>query len=67
MAHNTKKADFLAMLANLNNPKLKTNSGSVYLYDETQSYEIYRASNMKESGIISAMNQAAKFRAWMCG
>lgn len=65
MAHMTKKADFLSMLVNLTNPKLKTFRGSVYLSDEKQSYEIYKASNMEESGIISAMNQCQKYRKWM--
>lgn len=66
MAHMTKKADFLAMVAGLDNPKLKTFRGSVYLYNgETYLAEIYRASNMKESGILSSMNQLAKYRKWM--
>ena len=66
MAHMTKKADFLAMIAGLDNPNLKTFRGSVYLYDgETYLAEIYRASNMKEQGILSSMNQLAKYRKWM--
>ena len=66
MAHMTKKADFLAMVAGLDNPKLKTFRGSVYLYNgETYLAEIYRSSNMKESGILSSMNQLAKYRKWM--
>lgn len=65
MAYMTKKSDFVSMLKNLTNPKLKTFRGSVYLYDEKQSYEIYKASNMKESGLISAMNQCQKYRKWM--
>lgn len=66
MAHMTKKADFLAMIAGLDNPKLKTFRGSVYLYNgETCIAEIYRASNMKESGILSSMNQLTKYRKWM--
>lgn len=66
MAHMTKKADFLAMIAGLDNPKLKTFRGSVYLYNgETFIAEIYRASNMKESGILSSMNQLTKYRKWM--
>lgn len=66
MAHMTKKADFLAMIACLDNPNLKTFRGSVYLYNgETYLAEIYRASNMKEQGILSSMNQLAKYRKWM--
>lgn len=66
MAHMTKKADFLSMIAGLDNPKLKTFRGSVYLYNgETYLAEIYRASNMKEQGILSSMNQLAKYRKWM--
>lgn len=66
MAHMTKKADFLAMIAGLDNPNLKTFRGSVYLYNgETYLAEIYRASNMKEQGILSSMNQLAKYRKWM--
>lgn len=66
MAHMTKKADFLAMIAGLDNPKLKTFRGSVYLYNgETYLSEIYRASNIKEQGILSSMNQLAKYRKWM--
>lgn len=66
MAHMTKKADFLAMISGLDNPKLKTFRGSVYLYNgEIYLAEIYRASNMKESGILSSMNQLTKYRKWM--
>lgn len=66
MAHMTKKADFLAMIAGLDNPKLKTFRGSVYLYNgETYLAEIYRASSIKEQGILSSMNQLAKYRKWM--
>lgn len=66
MAHMTKKADFLSMIAGLDNPKLKTFRGSVYLYNgEAYLAEIYRASNMKEQGILSSMNQLAKYRKWM--
>lgn len=66
MAHMTKKADFLAMVSGLDNPKLKTFRGSVYLYNgETYLAEIYRARNIKEQGILSSMNQLAKYRKWM--
>jgi hypothetical protein len=66
MAHMTKKADFLAMIAGIDNPNLKTFRRSVYLYNgETYLAEIYRASNMKEQGILSSMNQLAKYRKWM--
>ena len=68
MAHNTKKADFIKMVSEMNTPTLRTFRGSVYLRDGkdvTTEVEIYRASNMKETGIICSMNQAAKFRGWM--
>lgn len=65
MAHMTKKADFLSMVVNLIDPKITTFRGSVYLSDENQSYEVYKASNMEEAGIISAMNQSQKYRKWM--
>lgn len=68
MAHNTKKADFIKLVSGMKTPTLRTFRGSVYLRDgkdTTTEVEIYRASNMKEAGIISSMNQSAKFRAWM--
>lgn len=68
MAHCMKKVEFLALVANMNNPRLRTFRGSVYLRDGdnvAKEIEIYRASNMKEEGIISSMNKSTKFRNWM--
>ncbi|HDT4050863.1 TPA: hypothetical protein QHN36_003527 [Enterobacter bugandensis] len=66
MAHMMKKAEFLALLPTVETPKLKSFRGSVYLYDgDQQVAEIYRASNMREEGIICAMNQSGKYRAWL--
>lgn len=68
MAHMMKKTDFVALVKGMQTPKLKTFRGSVYLRDgdNTESeVEIYQASNMKEEGIISAMNQSAKYRSWL--
>ncbi|QAX92276.1 hypothetical protein HWC07_gp024 [Pantoea phage vB_PagM_LIET2] len=68
MAHMMKKADFLNLVTTMKEPRLKTFRGSVYLRDgdSTESeVEIYQASNMKEEGIISAMNQSSKYRGWM--
>ena len=68
MAHCMKKVEFMALVANMNNPRLRTFRGSVYLRDGdnvAKEIEIYRASNMKEEGIISSMNKSTKFRNWM--
>lgn len=68
MAHCMKKVEFLALIANMSNPRLRTFRGSVYLRDGdsvAKEIEIYRASNMKEEGIISSMNKSTKFRNWM--
>lgn len=68
MAHRMKKAEFLATAAKLANPKLRSFRGSVYLRDgndSTTEIEIYRACNMQESGIISAINQAGTYGAWL--
>lgn len=66
MAHMMKKVDFLALVENVKEPRLKTFRGSVYLYDgEKYVDEIYRASNLKETGIMSAMNQSFKYKKWM--
>ncbi|EBK0477639.1 hypothetical protein D3K51_17985 [Salmonella enterica] len=68
MAFMTKKADFLKLTAGMTRPTLKTFRGSVYLRDNNDpstEVEIYRASNMREEGIISSMNQSAKYRKWL--
>ena len=68
MAHMTKKADFLKMIENMTSPMLRTFRGSVYLRDNSDTkteIEIYRASNMEESGITSSINQSAKYRNWI--
>ena len=66
MAHMMKKVDFLALVKTVEEPRLKTFRGSVYLYDGNKYVEeVYRASNMKEAGILSSMNQLNKYRKWM--
>lgn len=66
MAHMMKKAEFLNLVKDCGFAHLKTFRGSVYLYDrEIQVAEVYCASNIQESGIISAMNQSIKYRKWM--
>lgn len=70
MAFNTKKADFIKMISDMKNPCTFSRHGSVYLrdggaFDGGESTEIYRASNMQESGMISATNQASKFNRWI--
>lgn len=66
MAHMMKKDNFLDLVFKCGCPKLKTFRGSVYLYDrELQIAEVYCASNIKEAGVISAMNQSKKYRKWM--
>lgn len=68
MAHMMKKADFQDLVKGMKSPALKTFRGSVYLRDGdnvSSQVEIYCASNMKESGIISAWNQSDKYSRWM--
>lgn len=71
MAFNTKKADFIKMIAGMKTPNVFSRQGSVYLIDGNRfsshipELEIYRASTMQEPGLISSFNQAAKFRKWM--
>lgn len=69
MAHMMKKVDFLNLAGGMSSVYFRTFRGSVYIRDgrdNTESeVEIYRASNMEEAGIISAMNQCAKYRKWM--
>lgn len=68
MAHMMKKAEFLSLVTTMEKPALRSFRGSVYLRDGEKvatEVEIYRACNMQEAGIISAMNQSAKYRAWM--
>lgn len=71
MAHMMKKAEFLKVISNWNEVSFRTFRGSVYIRNgekNTESeIEIYRASNMEESGIICAMNQSRKYRAWTMG
>ena len=66
MAHMMKKEEFLNLIKKCEFAQLKTRHGSVYLYDrEIQVAEVYRASNMQETGIICALNQSMKYRKWM--
>lgn len=68
MAFNTKKIDFLKMVATMKEPHVRQRFSSVYLIDgkdDDSKIEIYRACTMMEEGIISAMNQSTKFRNWL--
>lgn len=68
MAHMMKKADFLALAEKMANPKVMSFRGSVLLRDGNDNateVEVYRACTMEESGLISAMNQATKYRRWL--
>lgn len=66
MSHMMKKADFLKLVENKNDLKIVSRMGAVFLYNaDSLLAEIYRASNMKEEGIICGMNQAAKYRKWL--
>jgi len=66
-AHMMKKADFLKLVGGMQNPRVFSNRGRVYLRDclDESEVEIYCASNMEEAGLISAGNQTMKYRAWM--
>lgn len=68
MAFNTKKIDFLAIVSGMQTPRVFSRSSSVFVVDdnnESNKVEIYRASNMQEEGLCSAMNQSSKFRNWL--
>lgn len=68
MAHMMRKVEFMNVVSKMSNVYFRTFRGSVYIRDgqsNTESeIEVYRASNMKEEGILSAMNQCNKYRAW---
>lgn len=66
MANMMKKADFLKLAGKLTNPRVKSHRHGVLLMDGNKvQEEIYVASSFNEVGIISAMNQAAKYRGWL--
>lgn len=66
MAHMMKKVDFLKLAGKLDNPRVKSHRHGVLLMDGNKMQEeIYAASSFNEAGIISAMNQAAKYRGWL--
>lgn len=68
MLNKMTKADFLLKIKSMESPSIKTERSSVYLYDyknQEKRIEVYRASTMQEPGVISAMNQAGKFRKWI--
>lgn len=69
MAHMMKKAEFLAVVAKMKDVCFHTFRGSVYIRDgkdnTASEVEIYRASNMKEDGIICSHNQRAKYTKWL--
>lgn len=68
MAHMMKKAEFLAVVATMKDVCFHTFRGSVYIRDgkfnTASEVEIYRASNMKEDGIICSHNQRNKYFKW---
>lgn len=69
MAHMMKKADFLKLVSTMKDVCFRTFRGSVYIRDgkdnPASEVEIYRASNMKEEGVISSHNQYAKYKKWL--
>jgi hypothetical protein len=66
MAYMMKKADFLALARKIDNPRVKSHRHGVLLMDGSKvQEEIYVASSFNEAGIISAMNQAEKYRGWL--
>lgn len=66
MAHMMKKADFLALASKLANPRVKSHRHGVLLMDGNKvQEEIYVASYFNEVGIVSAMNQAIKYKGWL--
>lgn len=68
MAHMMRKVEFMALVSKFETVYFRTFRGSVYVRNgqaNTESeVEVYRASNIQESGIISSMNQSAKYQAW---
>lgn len=66
MAYMMKKADFLALARKLDNPRVKSHRHGVILIDGNKvQEEIYVASSFNEAGIVSAMNQAIKYKGWL--
>ena len=66
MAHMMRKADFLVLARKLDSPRVKSHRHGVLLMDGNKVLEeIYVASSFNEAGIISAMNQATKFKGWL--
>lgn len=72
MAHSTKKADFLAMVSNMNSPRLTRKYIEVFLFDEKPSTNevqipvtVYRASSWREESYYSAQNQLNKYNKWL--
>lgn len=66
MAYMMKKADFLALASKLDNPRVKSHRHGVLLVDGNKvQEEIYVASSFNEAGIISAINQAIKYKGWL--
>lgn len=66
MAYMMKKADFLSLARKLDNPRVKSHRHGVLLMDGNKvQEEIYVASSFNEVGIVSAMNQAIKYKGWL--
>lgn len=65
-AHMMKKAEFLKLAGEMYCPRVVSDRGRVYLRDgDAKEVEVYCASTMEEAGLISAMNQTMKYRAWL--
>lgn len=64
-----KKAEFLALVANMDSPRLTRRSIQIFVYDEAKENArqelVYCASTFREEGYISASNQMFKYRKWM--
>jgi len=70
MAFTKTKTELLKIVSGMENPNFYRVHASVYLIDGTRigkhsvPVEVYRASNMREAGYISAGNTCARFRKW---
>lgn len=66
MAHMMKKKEFKELVSGGRNYKVRSVKNSVFLaIDGVDAVEVYRASTMEETGLISAMNQAVKYKKWI--
>lgn len=67
MSFRKTKSEVIKIASKMNSPVVKSRGNSVYIEDGSTRCEIYRASNMEESGLISAMNQRNKYSKWIDG